>query len=996
MNDIPFQKKLVLNNFILKYFGFESFEDIKSHFSDPLYEGINSEGQSRLFQAFWNLMEEVPDLRITKEDFAQYDLNIINHLTEMNKNRGEQVSLKYFQYFSLVFVEAYLDNFFSSRERLVKMLNEQLAEYSSNFSLVFKDYEIKDLNKLAIWNATGSGKTLLMHINVMQMKYYLRKYNIRFDGAYMLLTPSEALSNQHLEEFQESGIIAERFEKTASRLFSRPDDIQVIENSKLAEKDGEKTVSIHRFGDTNILFVDEGHRGSSGESWYQYRSQLCENGFSFEYSATFSQAVRKKKALEEEYAKCILFDYSYKYFYEDGYGKDYQILNLPIVTEDNIRLKYLTASLLSYYQQKRLFLDKGEIFSDYNLENPLMVFVGSKVTASASMNDKSDVVEIVNFFSEFISKTPYIIAIIEQLINGVTELVDSEGRDVFAGKFNYLQLINLSGEEIYDDVLRQVFHTKYRNQIFHADNLKGIDGEIRLRVGENDAFGVINVGSDTDLLKLIEIEGVQTNTVDFSESLFKTINDKDSSINVLIGSKKFSEGWNSWRVSTMGLMNVGQNEGSQIIQLFGRGVRLKGRMKFGNYSLKRSSSFHKDFHFEAKPSHEDMLLLPILETLNIFGIRANYMQQFKAYLTSEGLNPDSVSYKITIPVVRTDYPKKKLKTLRVKNGLDFLKDGPQPEFLQYIPNSIILDTYGKVQFETSVESSAGVAKKEYGALDERHFFGMNFEHIYFELLAYKKQKKYWNIIFTLDQVKKKLHSKEWYTLYIPNSELIVQSFSDFERFNRIGLTLMKKYLDKISSMSRKNFEAPLLEYVELEKDDPNFIDNYEVTVENAEQYPEIRLLLENIQSLVKDGLLNTVESGKKSGVSWRNVQASLFNPLFHVKTDLSDVKIVPSALVESEWAFIDNFGKYIDKNPKYFEGKEVYLIRNASRKGVGFFEDEGFYPDFIMWYFDGEKEYIVFVEPHGMRHENLEDSHKIQFAKKIKELEKSITLTEAS
>ena len=43
--------------------------------------------------------------------------------------------------------------------------------------------------------------------------------------------------------------------------------------------------------------------------------------------------------------------------------------------------------------------------------------------------------------------------------------------------------------------------------------------------------------------------------------------------------------WNSWRVSNMGLMNVGTGEGSEIIQLFGRGVRLKGR----GMSLKRST-----------------------------------------------------------------------------------------------------------------------------------------------------------------------------------------------------------------------------------------------------------------------------------------------------------------------------------------------------------------------------------------------------------------------
>src|SRR3546814_20660501 len=67
----------------------------------------------------------------------------------------------------------------------------------------------------------------------------------------------------------------------------------------------------------------------------------------------------------------------------------------------------------------------------------------------------------------------------------------------------------------------------------------------------------------------------------------------------------------------MGLMNVGQTEGSQIIQLFGRGVRLKG---YGS-SLKRSG----------KTELPDDMTRPkdigVLETLAIFGIREDYMAQ---------------------------------------------------------------------------------------------------------------------------------------------------------------------------------------------------------------------------------------------------------------------------------------------------------------------------------------------------------------------------------
>src|SRR4029079_12483746 len=105
-----------------------------------------------------------------------------------------------------------------------------------------------------------------------------------------------------------------------------------------------------------------------------------------------------------------------------------------------------------------------------------------------------------------------------------------------------------------------------------------------LRVSDNEPFGVINVGDDTKLVKLCEENGIAIEDSEFSSSLFHAINTPQSTVNLLIGSKKFTEGWNSWRVSTMGLMNVGQTEGSQIIQLFGRGVRLKG---YGR-TLKRS------------------------------------------------------------------------------------------------------------------------------------------------------------------------------------------------------------------------------------------------------------------------------------------------------------------------------------------------------------------------------------------------------------------------
>jgi len=48
---------------------------------------------------------------------------------------------------------------------------------------------------------------------------------------------------------------------------------------------------------------------------------------------------------------------------------------------------------------------------------------------------------------------------------------------------------------------------------------------------------------------------------------------------------------------------------------------------------------------------------------------------------------------------------------------------------------------------------------------------------------------------------------------------------------------------------------------------------------------------------------------------------------------------------------------------------ELFLLRNLSRgAGIGFFEERGFYPDFILWIKNGTCQHIVFVEPHGMLH----------------------------
>ena len=65
----------------------------------------------------------------------------------------------------------------------------------------------------------------------------------------------------------------------------------------------------------------------------------------------------------------------------------------------------------------------------------------------------------------------------------------------------------------------------------------------------------------------------------------------------------------------------------------------------------------------------------------------------------------------------------------------------------------------------------------------------------------------------------------------------------------------------------------------------------------------------------------------------------------------------------------------------------MYLLRNMSRgKGIGFFEAGNFHPDFILWMLTNDKQYVTFIEPHGLIHEGP-GSEKILFSQRIKDVE---------
>ena len=744
-----------------------------------------------------------------------------------------------------------------------------------------------------------------------------------------------------------------------------------------------KTVAIDSFEHNNLVLVDEGHRGSSGDVWGRHRRSLARDGFTFEYSATLGQAAASRNYLATEYAKSIIFDYSYRHFYGDGYGKDYRILNLPEADDDDTRELYLTACILSFYQQRLLFEDEASEAAGFNIENPLCVFVGSSVNAIRTQNKRqvSDVVDLLLFLARFTSPANKQAALnrIKKLKSGNTSLLSASGKDVLANMFPFIAAHSITANQVYNGIMSGVFNASIGAAI-HVEELKGADGEIALTLGDNEPFGIINVGDAPRLCKLCEEhEELIVSSRNFTGSLFHTINNSDSSIHILIGSKRFSEGWNSWRVSTMGLMNVGQGEGSQIIQLFGRGVRLWGL----NKGLKRHSALTP--YQEVEPNEK----LSFLETLNIFGVRANYMEQFKQYLEKEGIPTDDIE-QIIVPV-KKNLGSKKLKTIKIKKGINFTKGGNKPvlEFRTDRPyNKITLDYYPHIQSQVAkgITVPAGTIAKNSSPLPSEYLPLLDYDALFFDLQRLKKDRGWFNLCISRNEIEKILKNDSWYEILIPEEQLCFDSYEKIFLWQGIASSLIQKYCDQFYKACKSEWEAPHREYKYLKANDANFIDEYNVLVNKT--HTTLIYQLNDIKQQIR----KRVSSGDKTFGAHTAIffDKHLYQPLIFAGN--SDIRVKPVPLNEGEKRFISSLRGFYNstRTTPLFSGREMYVLRNMSKgHGIGFFEAGNFYPDFILWVIEGDQQSINFIDPKGIMN-IAPNSPKLDFYNTIKTIEKEM------
>ena len=1032
---LPFSEKLVLNQWLISLFGIDPLapHQHKGRTVRPLYmltktladcpEGL---GPNNLHHFYTQLqINRQPDTRIHPDALLQFEKNIVEHTAWLNAGRDRPIEWKYYQWLSLLFTEVYLDRYFTDPPALLESLNHFVQRFNAHWARQrvpmatgISPYTADELNKLCLQNATGSGKTLLMHVNYRQFAHYAAQHGKAKEMTRtLLITPNEGLSEQHETEMRQSGIEVGRLVLDNNDMFTSQSGhlsrIDFIEITKLGDKDGPTSIATRNLGDQNLILVDEGHRGLSGDKesgFLRQRAMLTEKGFAFEYSATFREAVNAAGSakFEQAYAKAVLFDYSYKFFYEDGYGKDYKIFNIPKSQED-VEFLYLTGCLLSFYQQLALYDERKAQYAEFNLEKPLWVFVGSSVSGGAKkktaeeLETVADIGKVLGFYAQFLAKPDQAKAAVQKLLtlSGADTGLVSNGRDIFYGAFAYLierQRAGMKADALQTDILAKLFNNPAGGQL-QLQRLKGPSGELVLKAGEGQQhFGLINVGDAMSLAKHVEdlvkravIAPITVTDSDFLAAQFNSVKESSSPINVLVGAKKFVEGWDCWRVSTLGLMRVGRSEGAQIIQLFGRGVRLKG----WQWSLKRSSHARP----MGAPQH-----IRLIETLNVFGVQADFMEKFRKFLEDEGLPLGDDKHTMQIPMNVTHDFGQKLKIIRprTKDGTgreySFSRDGVMPQLgdvPEYIThNKVEVDWYPKISAIVAggvdVQAGARVDKNE-TCFSAQHVAFMDMDRLYFELERYKARENLYSLIIRPEQLVGLLRDGSWYTLLVPKDLMSLNRFASVSVWNAMALELLKKYCTRLFGYKRDEFIKPRLHVVDLDESHANLPgadECYTVTVDASETQ-----LIADIEQLKADIEKERRAKTRKKLLDGVQLKACilgnhLYQPLLSVKSG-GGVSVSPVALNESETDFVSALMGWLDRNDAQLAEQKtsIYLLRNKSRgSGIGFFEAGNFYPDFIVWAVTGKQQNVVFVEPHGISHEGTGHA-KVQFHKTIKEIE---------
>jgi hypothetical protein len=870
--------------------------------------------------------------------------------TYLKNNKEKEVTLRYYQILALYFTELYLT---------------KKEEHDFIFSK----------ESLAYWMATGSGKTIIMHLNILQ--YIAHCKNFR-DFEIIMTTPGVNLIDQHERELTPFIEFLNTKYRNAIRLTIETTQSLVKKTEKIPDFFEVPNVKSYQ----RLILVDEAHigLGTTAElgAFMRLRNNLNkEKSFLFEYSATFHNI---NPSLEKEYEKSIVYDYNYNLFYRDGYGKDYYFQQvgddvLEKSFDDNLHrnLSVINEKIdlwhnIDYSVQKDIFK------ASQHPDKPLIAFMGNTVNnkdKSAKNEDPevSDITNIVNF------------------------------------------LANLTDEQ--KATYKYLFNEEYTGKLTLTRNPE-TDDEILLSYGNGGYWGIVNVGNGAKFINDLENDNVIKNPRDkvivsnIERYSFKNIDSQNSPINVLIGSRKFAEGWNCFRVSAIGLINLGSSKGNKIIQIFGRGVRIKGLKNNG----KRTFLNHNEDYFKLKNSKEEDKLRKI-ETLTVFSLKKSYLETFTGAVNKELEIVKKYEIEVNPSIIKlNDNTEVKFEEFRKRIPIFKLSkvDIAQRRV------SLLANNSFKVQFNQNNIVKNDTVNNFSINLDYRPDRNTDGVDIKGELANFLKD---YSVFINLNKLQNIIAEfQEDNALYInANSKQItitdVLNFineikykssidtTNIELIENIAIQVTTDFLKKLKNkvnwyINNSNYQYQELLNQSTEKVKGDFIDKYYIfkTIESTKEsrgkttFKKQKEIDEEVTTFENE--IDAIAESLKIDTIGNHIYNPLLREVRNNVDGEKDLKITPDKLNAGEKKFVQDCANYFRDNAK-FKHYEIYLMRNVETlKSIGIYlndDSQVFYPDFILWMIKGNTININFIDPKGQM--GLQDATTLLDNEKVKIADKA-------
>jgi len=812
------------------------------------------------------------------------------------------------------------------------------------------------INRIGFWMATGSGKTLVL-VKLLEILWKLMQLKEIPKREILVLTHREDLLQQlieHVKDFNSTGNpphinLKELKEfphvrRGDTRLFSENElTVFYYRSDNISDEQKDKIIDFHNYDNNGEWYVllDEAHKGDKDDSKRQHiYSILSRNGFLFNFSATFTDA----------HEICTTaFEFNLASFILSGYGKHICLLKQEnrafsdkedYSNEEKQRIVLQSLLMFTYIAKSRQLLCAEA--TNPLFHKPLLLALVNSVN--------TDDADLKLFFREVLRIGKG--GISSQAFTAAKSTLKNEL--IASPELLYEDTNFFLNEEIFDrltftDVLNFVYNASSPGDLevlVRPTNEKEL--AFKLHTTETP-FALIKIGKTSEWLKE-ELAECQVVKGFEDDSFFEKLNQDDSEINVLMGSRSFYEGWDSNRPNVITFINIGTSDDAQkfVLQSVGRGVRIEPKPG----KRKRLESLHNNKEISDEIFYAARPYLAAIQTLMIFGTKREALSTIFEGLKHEKDTQDGVEIPLTENVAAIDDHPLFIPKYRLRDG-HLLIEQHEPKKFELQKNELeLLDGYvNYLDDDRLLLARHDMDPKQIGILHKT----LEEPEKYFQQGT---KKKFGNINIMMPRLNQ-------YFGLVPKEYAGLKPLEDeINHFKHIRVIL-------------KDIQ-PLKEKIELVKKYAEEEAQRELKLESLwQQVQEERITYkvfkEKEKEFVKGKPIENFELGEKK-LQIEYIASHYYMPLIREDGTEKCDYIRRIISVASEVQFIKDLGQYLKEDNLFME-YDWWLFSRAEetldRIVIPYYDPtqnriRDFHPDFIFWLVKGDTYTILYVDPKGM------------------------------